>query len=91
MGSMPAAAATAWNLAPSARTRSLSLRAGAAPRTEAQTKQQEPAVVAFKQPKQQLKQLPSYIPQQVQQVMQPALPLLRSIASTVGAVDPRIR
>jgi hypothetical protein len=91
MGSVPAAAATAWNLAASARTRGLSLRAGAGPRTEAQTKQQEPAVVALEQPKQQLKQLPSYIPQQVQQVMQPVLPLLRSIASTVGSVDPRIR
>lgn len=91
MGSMPAAAATAWNLAASARMRGLAVQARASTRTEQQTKQQEPAVVALERPQQQQQQLPSFLPQQVHQALQPALPVIRSIAKKVGSVDPRIR
>uniref|UniRef100_A0A383VDB4 EamA domain-containing protein n=1 Tax=Tetradesmus obliquus TaxID=3088 RepID=A0A383VDB4_TETOB len=87
---MPAAAATAWNLAASARMRGLAVQARASTRTEQQTKQEEPAVVALKQQQQQ-QQLPSFLPQQVHQALQPALPVIRSIAKKVGSVDPRIR
>jgi hypothetical protein len=68
------------------------MRAGqprASTRTEQQTAQQEEAVA--EQPQQKLQHLPAFIPQQVQQVMQPALPAIRSIAKAINSVDPRIR
>lgn len=67
------------------------MQARASTRTEQQTKQQEPAVVALERPQQQQQQLPSFLPQQVHQALQPALPVIRSIAKKVGSVDPRIR